>query len=240
MFVYLIVNDVNWKIYVGKTKNSNLRQYLQQKYHEAEHYISRRSHLFASIRKYGREHFRIYPLFQGQTNEEICDHEKLLIKALAAQNSEIGYNICRGGEGFTGPHSLAARQKMKKRAAYWTGKKRPAETFVKIIATRRKRYGTGIPPEWNSSPEIIAKRVATRRAKGNYGIHRLGIKHSLETKEKMRVKQLARYGIEWPSQEKLSGMVTSSSINATARALGVSSTSVSRHLKRLSTPNTGS
>lgn len=31
MFVYVIVNDVNLKIYVGKTTNKNLRQYLQQK-----------------------------------------------------------------------------------------------------------------------------------------------------------------------------------------------------------------
>jgi|SRR5208337_1682519 len=111
MFVYLIVNDVNWKIYVGKTTRSNLVQYLQQKFSEAHKHISLRSHLYAAIRKYGRGHFHIYPLFRGQTNEEICEHERLLIKVLKTRHPNIGYNICRGGEGFTGPHSEEAKKK---------------------------------------------------------------------------------------------------------------------------------
>jgi hypothetical protein len=69
------------------------------------------SRLNASIRKHGREHFHIYPLFEGITKEEIIEHEKLLIKALKAQHPDIGYNICKGGEGFTGPHTEEAKRK---------------------------------------------------------------------------------------------------------------------------------
>jgi GIY-YIG catalytic domain len=119
MFVYVIVNDVNLKIYIGKTTTSNLQKYLQDKISQSKYEVKRgraiRSHLFNAIRKYGREHFHIHPLFKGQTNEEICDHEKLLIKALAAQNSEVGYNICRGGEGFTGPHTEEWKRKVSER-----------------------------------------------------------------------------------------------------------------------------
>jgi hypothetical protein len=112
MFVYLIVNDVNLKIYVGKTTNRNLKQYLQSKISDAlgRRYHGR-SHLLAAIRKYGRDHFHIHPLFEGQTNKEICEQEKILIKALGVQHSDIGYNICRGGEGFTGLHSEESKKK---------------------------------------------------------------------------------------------------------------------------------
>ena len=116
MFVYVIVNDVNWKIYIGKTKVcrtlAELRHYLQQKFHKAFYKPQERSYLHYAIRKYGRKHFYIYPLFEGSSNEEICVHEKLLIKALASRNPTVGYNICRGGEGFTGSHSEKARQKL--------------------------------------------------------------------------------------------------------------------------------
>lgn len=119
MFVYLIVNDVNSKIYVGKTTGSNLRQYFQQKVHTAKKKRLVRSHLYAAIRKYGREHFHIYPLFQGQNNEEICAHEKLLIKALKTQHPDIGYNIGYGGEGFTGTHSEETRQRLSEISCHY-------------------------------------------------------------------------------------------------------------------------
>jgi group I intron endonuclease len=103
MFVYVIVNDVNLKIYIGKVEREKLRSYLQQKFYNAKHDM-RTSHLYAAIRKYGREHFHIYPLFESDSREEIIVREKLLIKALKAQHRDIGYNICAGGEGFTASH----------------------------------------------------------------------------------------------------------------------------------------
>lgn len=113
MFVYLIVNDVNLKIYVGKTIQNNLDYYLQHKFAEARRSIKAHSHFYAAIRKYGREHFHIFPLYEGTTNEEICEQEKLLIKALGTQNHKVGYNICRGGQGHTGAFSVEHREKIR-------------------------------------------------------------------------------------------------------------------------------
>lgn len=106
VFVYVIVNDLNLKIYVGKTIKSDLQKYLRHKFTYSTRNRAQSSHLYAAIRKYGREHFHIYPLYEGTTNEEICAHERLLIKALDSQNPEIGYNLANGGDGgFIGPHS---------------------------------------------------------------------------------------------------------------------------------------
>lgn len=164
MFVYVIVNDLNWKIYIGKTTRPNLRQYLQQKVYEANHYISRRSHLYAAIRKYGREHFHIYPLISGlQTNDELSHWERVLIKALAARNPEVGYNICQGGEGFTGQHSPETRQKIS--AASREMWQRP-ETRKSIVS---KMEGRPV------SPKVIAMLQARR-----------GTKASPQTIEKLR------------------------------------------------------
>ena len=115
MHIYSITNEMNGKIYIGKTVRSNLRQYFQQKCSEAFRCISKHSHLYAAIRKYGKGHFRIEsPISCLATNFQLCLWEKALIYAFNSTNPEVGYNICKGGEGRTGPHSLESRAKMRR------------------------------------------------------------------------------------------------------------------------------
>jgi hypothetical protein len=110
MFVYIIVNDIDGKIYIGKTKTSDLQKYLQSKFWDAAHQRVGKSYLFNAIRKHGPEHFHIYPLISTlTTNEDLCFYERVLIADYDAQNPDVGYNICRGGEGFTGSHSAVTR-----------------------------------------------------------------------------------------------------------------------------------
>jgi hypothetical protein len=61
MFVYVIVNQVNQKYYVGKTTTPDLSRYLSRKFSEASR-SKGGSHLFAAMRKYGHEAFTIHPL----------------------------------------------------------------------------------------------------------------------------------------------------------------------------------
>jgi hypothetical protein len=139
VFVYVIGDDVNSKIYVGKTIAKDLRLYFQKKLYDAEHPDKSRSksYFYAAIRKYGREHFHIFPLFEGQTDEEICTHEILLIKALASQNPDIGYNICRGGEG----HGSTPWNKGKTGA-----QNHSPETRKRISETMKSRIASGELP----------------------------------------------------------------------------------------------
>jgi hypothetical protein len=152
MFVYLIVNHVTGKIYVGKHKGDNLKKYLQQKLGHAKRGESERSHLYNSMRKHpDHSVWSVHPLiFDCQSNEELCHWERILIKALAAQNPEIGYNICRGGEGRTGP--LSSEEKIKFRAAnkaYWARLNNlTGQTFNQLSVQSRAETKRG-KQRWN-------------------------------------------------------------------------------------------
>ena len=145
MFVYVIVNDVDWKIYIGKTTRPNLRQYLQKKFWYAAHRPALHSHLYAAIRKYGKENFHIHPLISNlQTDEELGRWEQVLIKCLAAQNPAVGYNICREGEGFTGPQPPKRPSKKIAHASeeMW---KRPETKNNYFLRNAEKRRGIKRP-----------------------------------------------------------------------------------------------
>ena len=113
MFIYLIVNRETGKYYVGQHKGDNLKKYLQQKFHHAQRGISSQSRLYRSMRAHPDPLvWSIHALRAGiQTRTELDETERDFITFLKAQNPEYGYNICRGGEGFTGPHSKASRKK---------------------------------------------------------------------------------------------------------------------------------
>lgn len=116
MFIYLIVNHVTGKYYVGQHKGNNLKKYLQQKVSQAWYELKRgkrgSSHLFNSMRKHPKEAWSIHALLSDvQTRPELDQYERDFISFLKSQDPDYGYNICRGGEGFSGPHSEEAKQK---------------------------------------------------------------------------------------------------------------------------------
>lgn len=116
MFVYVIVNSATLKIYVGQHQGSNLRKYLQTKLSNAKRNSGSRSHLFAAMRKYSKDLWSIHPLFSdAQTRGELDELERHYIRTLKTQHPDVGYNICDGGEGFTGPHSAASKQRISKK-----------------------------------------------------------------------------------------------------------------------------
>jgi len=113
LFIYLIVNHITGKYYIGQHKGNSLQKYLHQKLWAAEHGIGGHSRLYASIRKHGRNAFSIHALRSDiQTREELDAIEKDFIAFLRSQDPEYGYNLCRGGEGFTGPHTEETRARM--------------------------------------------------------------------------------------------------------------------------------
>ncbi len=120
MHIYLIVNHATGKYYVGQHKGSSLQKYLISKLWDAEHQRNGQSYLYASMRKHGRAAFTIHSLLSDiQTKAELDQYEKDFIKFLRARDPEYGYNICKGGEGFTGPHSLKTRERFSQRMKEW-------------------------------------------------------------------------------------------------------------------------
>jgi hypothetical protein len=182
MFVYVIVNSETLKIYVGQHKGTNLRKYLQTKLSDAAHQVHLRSHLFASMRKHQKEVWSIHSLISDLQTREECDYwERMLIKALNSQNSEVGYNICRGGEGHAGPAwnkgrpnpamignrlgALVRRSpegEARRMAAVLGRKRTPAQRAKMSAAQMGNKKGVG----HKLTPEHIAKLTASRTPEG--------------------------------------------------------------------------
>ena len=165
MFVYVIVNHATLKVYVGQHKGTNLQKYLQDKICHALRHEAPGSHLYQSMRKHPRIAWSIHPLLSDiQTRDEVDSWEQFYIKALKSQHPAVGYNICRGGEGRTGPQSEAAKKKialaninrpcsLETRAKIGAanaitalGQKQSDETKAKHAASTKRLLAAGILP----------------------------------------------------------------------------------------------
>ena len=184
MFVYLIVNDVNRKVYIGKTTRPNLRQYFQQKCHEASRHISKNSRLYAAIRKYGREHFCIRPLVSCLATEwQLNLWEKALIYAFDSRNPKTGYNICHGGEGNSSPTPPETRAKIRESLKkVWSDPKTKQRILASALAAHRSM------PSWHT-PEGIER---LRR-------FHTGRRHTSETRQRIRE---IRTGTHWKEESR--------------------------------------
>lgn len=183
MFIYLIVNQVTGKYYIGQHKGNNLEKYLRTKLSDAYQNRGGRSHLFASMRKYGKNVWSIHALLSDiQTKVELDQKEKDFISFLKCQDNEYGYNICRGGEGRTDKgwhHSPETRAKL---SASNRGKHRerllsPENQKLRITAWQQaleERNGTFHTPETvNKLKEIRANQDETFRLEKHKEYERL-------------------------------------------------------------------
>jgi group I intron endonuclease len=173
MFIYVIVCNETLKIYVGQHKGDDLGKYLSRKFWDANHHTSgTRSHIYASMRKHPRESWSIHPLVSDIADrKELDELEKHFIQVLKTQHPEVGYNICDGGEGFTGPHTEEWRRETLARVqAYW---EKP-EGHIRISHHMTERW---LDPKF--------RQMMTERSAGNK--YRSGKSHSEETRAKISI-----------------------------------------------------
>lgn len=91
-FIYRVVNNINKKAYIGKSKNYKHRWFE----HKRNAKQGKQHPLYDAIRKYGLENFTFEVLFE--TTEDLVDtQEKNLIEALSKYPT--GYNLAEGGTG---------------------------------------------------------------------------------------------------------------------------------------------
>lgn len=106
--VYVHTNNENNKKYVGITSKPNP----EHRWNKGNGY-KENTYFHSAIQKYGWDGFSHTILFEGLTNEQAIEKEKLLIKEWNTQDRRYGYNMTSGGEGTPGCHpSDETRQKL--------------------------------------------------------------------------------------------------------------------------------
>lgn len=94
MVVYLLINRVNGKYYIGKTSTTMMsRLNSHRNAHCEKQAISRAQD------KYGHINFDVIILSQASCKDDLNRLETLWIHLLQAYNSKIGYNLTFGGDG---------------------------------------------------------------------------------------------------------------------------------------------
>ena len=92
-YIYQIVNDINDKVYVGKT-NFSLEKRFKEHCKDVFNRKYEKRPLYSAMRKYGVEHFHIELLEETDNPEE---REKYWIEQ--KHSYENGYNATKGGDG---------------------------------------------------------------------------------------------------------------------------------------------
>ena len=131
--VYLILNLINGKRYVGQTV-----QPLKKRFNK--HANCKTMPIGKAIRKYGKENFYCGVIKSCSSKSEMDYWEKFYIVALKSKNRKIGYNCTDGGEGTSGIErspeyraKLSAAMTGEKNHRY--GKKNTPEHTAKIVAS---------------------------------------------------------------------------------------------------------
>lgn len=94
--IYAHINKNNGKTYIGQTKQSLARRFR----HNGEGY-QKCSRFFDAIQKEGWDSFKHVILFENLTLEQANLIEEYLINKFDLRNEEKGYNINKGGHGFS-------------------------------------------------------------------------------------------------------------------------------------------
>lgn len=90
-YIYKITNDVNGKIYVGKTECSVEKRFKEHIRDSRKQRCQKRP-LYDAINKYGEEHFHI-EIIEECNNNEVCLREQYWINKL---RTYIGFEDCNG------------------------------------------------------------------------------------------------------------------------------------------------
>lgn len=163
--VYVAVNLINDKIYVGATEKE-LRE--RQWKHIANANRGQKSKFYSAIRKYGKDKFKFLVIHQCSDFFEALDYERIYIASLKPE-----YNMTSGGGGVKGlKFSDESRQKMSaaklgRPAAWLTSGEDTSEIRRKISeATRSRLAGIKItdPDElaWRRRAAALANEARRR------------------------------------------------------------------------------
>ena len=185
-YIYLIVNNVNGKTYVGKRMfRSKNQKWDTDNYMGSGHYLKR------SQNKYGIENFEKFLIAYTYSEEDACEKEKLWI-AEYRKRGKAEYNIADGGQGgLIGTWTEERRKKMSesKKGSHYKGSPRSEEAKRNISEAHKGLH----PSEETRKKMSEAHKGHKAWNKGKKGLYGM----SEETRKKMSE---ARKGIQFSEE----------------------------------------
>ena len=196
--IYLIMNIINGKMYVGQTWVGILNRW---KGHLRD---ARKQYLGNAIQKYGEENFILGLLDVAETQEDLDHLETFWISTLDSANPTVGYNMTYGG-GTGGKHNPQLRERhserMKKAWADPDFRNKMEDAVAKVRDTPeyREKLSRGASAYWNSAEGKEKKAAILRDRWGDpeYREHMITIAQS----EKRRAENSQRSRENWGKPE---------------------------------------
>lgn len=193
MFVYVIENSINDKLYIGQTIESVEKRFNRGHVPES-HTLRKDMPLYHAMRKYGEDKFEAIYLIKCSSQEELDIKEAYWIKKLNTL-APLGYNIKEGGRG--GKHSEKTKLKISKsNKGVLSGKKHPQygkspskvtkEKISRSLIGNTNAKGSIRDNEWREKQRAshLGKKLS-EETKRKIGLSSEGRKHSEETKCKL-------------------------------------------------------
>ena len=171
-YIYIIINDINHKVYIGQTSTS-----LKQRWREHTHTdINNGTHFHNALLKYGVDKFHLY-LLEECTIDKLNEREIYYISIFNSYKD--GYNMTPGGAGVDG-YKYTDENKLKMSQAsrqFWSSlSNKDRQLFIQQRAAKLK----GVPksPEHRLALSEARQGKYTGKINGFYGKH-----HTQETKD---------------------------------------------------------
>ena len=161
LIVYLTINNINGKIYVGKDEQNNPQ------------YLGSGKLLKRAFSKYGKENFSKHILENCDNKIKLSEREKHWISRLEAQNPDIGYNITLGGDGGntyidkTIDELNAIKEKIKMSCQHHNEAKRGKKRSIEIIDKITKHHWSKNPNKKNTVVEKLSNCAKLRLKEKN-------------------------------------------------------------------------
>ena len=128
-FVYIHINKINKKVYVGITKQIPENRWANGKgYKDSPRFWN-------AICKYGWDNFEHKILYSNLTQKEACAYESLLINKYNSNNAKYGYNLTSGGE----KHYIFTDEVREKLSQQKIGEKNPMFGTHKTKEQKKKQ-----------------------------------------------------------------------------------------------------
>lgn len=140
MIIYKVTNIQNHKCYIGKSKTSMEGR---QWWHLNQARRNSKTHFHCALRKFGPQNFKWEIIGTCNSIEELNEAEKCCIVFFNSNNRIYGYNMTKGGDGFTGTQTAQSKQLIaENNAKFWNGKKFSEEHRRKLSESHKGKQQT--------------------------------------------------------------------------------------------------